>query len=73
MRPHQDHFGLIEALKLDVPVYSKNLINSTRMLLGTGLLKNEIHYFKAWQSFVIGDFPSVINNAVATPWHVKSE
>ena len=58
--PHQDHFGLIEALKPDVPVYmgelSKNLINATRMLLGNDLLKNEIHYFKAWQSFVIGDF-----------------
>ena len=36
--------------------------------------ENEIHYFKAWgQSFVIGDFPSVFNNSVATPWHVKSE
>jgi ribonuclease J len=58
--PHQDHFGLIEALKPDAPVYmgelSKNLINATRMLLGNDLLKNEIHYFKAWQSFVIGDF-----------------
>ncbi|MEI6207728.1 MAG: MBL fold metallo-hydrolase [Desulfuromonadales bacterium] len=58
--PHQDHFGLIEVLKPDVPVYmgelSKNLINATRMLLGNDLLKNEIHYFKAWQSFVIGDF-----------------
>lgn len=58
--PHQDHFGLIEFLKPDVPVYmgelSKNLINATRMLLGNGLLKNEIHYFKTWQPFVIGDF-----------------
>ena len=58
--PHQDHFGLIEALKPDTPVYmgelSKNLINATRMLLGNDLLKSEIHYFKAWQSFTIGDF-----------------
>ena len=58
--PHQDHFGLIEALNHDIPVYmgelSRNLINATRMLLGVGLLKNEIRYFKAWQPFVIGDF-----------------
>ncbi|BEH08895.1 MBL fold metallo-hydrolase [Geobacter sulfurreducens subsp. ethanolicus] len=58
--PHQDHFGLIEALDHDIPVYmgelSKNLINATRMLLGNDLLKNEIQYFKAWQSFIIGDF-----------------
>lgn len=58
--PHQDHFGLIEALDHNVPVYmgelSRNLINATRMLLGNGLLKNEIHYFQAWQPFAIGDF-----------------
>lgn len=58
--PHQDHFGLIDALDHNIPVYmgelSKNLINATRMLLGNGLLKNEIRHFKAWQSFAIGDF-----------------
>ena len=58
--PHQDHFGLIEALAHNVPVYmgelSKNLINATRMLLGIGLLKNKIFYFQAWQPFAIGDF-----------------
>jgi len=58
--PHQDHFGLIEALEHNVPVYmgelSRNLINATRMLLGIGLLKNEICYFQAWQPFAIGDF-----------------
>jgi ribonuclease J len=58
--PHQDHFGLIEALDHNVPVYmgelSRNLINATRMLLGIGLLKNEIHYFQAWQPSAIGDF-----------------
>ncbi len=58
--PHQDHFGLIEALHHDIQVYmgelSKNLINATRMLLGNELLKNEIRHFKAWQTFAIGDF-----------------
>ncbi len=58
--PHQDHFGLIEALDQNIPVYmgelSKNLINATRMLLGNGLLKNELRHFKAWQPFAIGDF-----------------
>lgn len=58
--PHQDHFGLIEALDHDIPVYmgelSKNLINATRMLLGNGLLKNEIRHFNTWQTFAIGDF-----------------
>ena len=65
--PHQDHFGLIEALDHNIPVYmgelSKNLINATRMLLGIGLLKNKICYFQAWQPFTIGNF-------VITPYRV---
>lgn len=58
--PHQDHFGLIELLDSNVPVYmgelGKNLINATKMLISNDLLKNEIHHFKARQPFTVGDF-----------------
>lgn len=58
--PHQDHFGMIEGLAPNIPVYmgelGMNLINATRMLLGKDLLKNDIRHFKARQPFVIGDF-----------------
>jgi len=70
--PHQDHFGLIEALGLDVPVYmgelAHNLINATRLLLGNGLLKNTVRHFKAWVSFEIGDFsitPYLVDHSAA--------
>ena len=53
--PHQDHFGLIEALKPDVPVYmgelGKNLINATRMLLGNDLLKKRNSLFQSLAIF----------------------
>jgi len=58
--PHQDHFGLIEALDPGVPVYigelGKRLIDATRILIGKELHGNDFRYFQSWQPFVIGDF-----------------
>lgn len=70
--PHQDHFGLIEDLASDVPVYmgelGMNLINATRMLIGKNVLKNKIHHFKTRQPFEVGDFtitPYLVDHSAA--------
>jgi ribonuclease J len=58
--PHQDHYGLIDALFPDIPVYmgklGQKLIEATRLLLGKALPANPIHHFTSWQPFAIGDF-----------------
>jgi ribonuclease J len=58
--PHQDHFGLIDMLAPEIPVYigelGKKLIEATRMLIGKPLHTNKFHHFKSWESFEIGDF-----------------
>jgi ribonuclease J len=58
--PHQDHFGLIDFLAPDVPVYigelGKKLIDATRVFLGKDLHANDFRHFKSWQSFAVGDF-----------------
>lgn len=58
--PHQDHYGLIDALVPEIPVYigelGKNLIDATRVLLGKHLHTNRFKHIKNRQSFVVGDF-----------------
>lgn len=58
--PHADHFGLIDILEEQVPVYmgelGQRLINTTRVLLGKELYQNNFQYFRAWKPFRIGDF-----------------
>lgn len=58
--PHQDHFGLIDALDPEIPVYigelGKKLIDATRMLLGNPLHTNSFRHFKSWKPFMVGDF-----------------
>ena len=58
--PHQDHFGLIDALDPSVPVYigelGKRLIDAPRMILGKALPANLFRYFKNRQHFSVGDF-----------------
>ncbi|MBJ6802760.1 MBL fold metallo-hydrolase [Geomonas propionica] len=58
--PHQDHFGLIDQLNHDIPVYigelGKKLIDATRVLLGKELPANSFRHFKSWQPFTVGDF-----------------
>jgi len=58
--PHQDHFGLIEALDPSVPVYigelGKHLIDAPRMILGKARPTSLFRYFKNRQHFSVGDF-----------------
>lgn len=58
--PHQDHFGLIDALDPEIPVFigelGKKLIDATRTLLGNPLHPNNFHHFKSWEPFSVGDF-----------------
>jgi len=58
--PHQDHFGLIEQLSPNVPVYigelGQKLIQASRLFLQKKPFKNDFVNFKSWESFPIGDF-----------------
>jgi len=58
--PHQDHFGLIDILAPEIPVFigelGKRLIDATKTLLGRPLHTNDFHHFKSWVPFSVGDF-----------------
>jgi ribonuclease J len=58
--PHQDHFGDIKHIAVEIPVYcgegALNLMNATAIFIGNGVLKNNFRTFSAWRSFVVGDF-----------------
>lgn len=58
--PHQDHFGLIETMDEDIPVYcgelSRELMDAARLFTGRETLRNNFKYFKAWEPFTVGDF-----------------
>lgn len=58
--PHQDHYGLIEALDSSVPVYmselSQKLIEAVRLFLGQGELPNTISHFERDREQQIGPF-----------------
>lgn len=70
--PHQDHFGLIDALDPAIPVFigelGVKLINATRMLLDNPLHTNDFHHFRSWEPFSIGDFlvtPYLVDHSAA--------
>ncbi|MBU1117316.1 MAG: MBL fold metallo-hydrolase [Bacteroidetes bacterium] len=58
--PHQDHYGLIDLLPDEVPVYTgpiaAKLFQSTRLFLGKPLYTNSFREFTPWQTFEIGSF-----------------
>ena len=58
--PHQDHYGLIESLPADMPVYigklAKNLLDATCIFRDVPLRGNNFKYYDKWQQFSIGDF-----------------
>lgn len=58
--PHQDHYGLIDQLDDEIPVYmgeiGKELIFGLRKFIGLDCPTNTFIYFEKWKSFVIGDF-----------------
>lgn len=58
--PHQDHYGLIELLDTETPVYigalAKSLIDATRVFLKRELPGNNFHHFTHNNPFQVGDF-----------------
>lgn len=58
--PHQDHYGLIERLHAETPVYigalAKSLIDATRIFLKRELPANTFKHFTHGRPFVVGDF-----------------
>ncbi len=57
---HQDHYGLIERIDNNIPIYigklSLDLINAARVFLGKQALPGVYSHFKPWESFEVGDF-----------------
>jgi ribonuclease J len=58
--PHQDHYGLIDNLDPDVPVYigeiACKMIAAARVFTGREPLKNNFKHVKAWTPFEIAPF-----------------
>ncbi len=58
--PHQDHFGLMDRLPHEIPVYigelGRNLIDTTSVMLNKEPHGNQFRHFKAWEPFRIGTF-----------------
>jgi ribonuclease J len=58
--PHMDHYGLIEELPPDIPIYmselSFKLIEALQLFIDKSALQNNIRHFEPWQPFEIGDF-----------------
>jgi ribonuclease J len=57
--PHQDHFGLMEKMGTEIPIYigqlSLDLINATKIFRGKPQLNGNFKIIKAWESFTIAD------------------
>jgi len=56
---HQDHYGMVESLLQEIPVYSTklmvDLINAAKLFSKNKLLKRNFHFFKPFIAFKIGD------------------
>jgi ribonuclease J len=57
--PHQDHFGLMEKVGTDIPIYigevAFDFINATKIFIDLPLLKGNYKTIKPWQTFTIAD------------------
>jgi len=57
--PHQDHYGLMEKVGAEVPIYigglSLDLINATKLFIGEPQLIRNFICIKPWSSFMIAD------------------
>lgn len=55
--PHQDHYGLMESVGSEIPVYighvSLDLINATRIFLGKEIITSHFILISPWQQFTI--------------------
>ncbi len=57
--PHQDHFGLMERIETQVPIYigqvSLDLINATKIFRGLTLSAGNFKTISSWQDFTIAE------------------
>jgi ribonuclease J len=57
--PHQDHFGLMETVGTEVPIYigqvSLDLINATRIFRDIAILNGNFIRIRSWESFIVAD------------------
>jgi ribonuclease J len=57
--PHQDHFGLMEKVGSEVPIYigevAFDFINATKIFIDLPLLKGNYKTIKPWKTFTIAD------------------
>ncbi len=57
--PHQDHFGLMEKVGTNVPIYigelSLDLIEATKIFRDVPLLQGNFKTIKPWKKFIIAD------------------
>jgi ribonuclease J len=57
--PHQDHFGLMENLEVNVPIYigevAFDFINATKLFIDLPLLSGNYETIKPWQAFTVLD------------------
>ncbi len=57
--PHLDHYGLMEFVNQDTPVYigsvSRELINAPRIFLDFPFIKKDFRIIEPWKPFVIAD------------------
>ena len=55
--PHQDHYGLIENLNKEIPIYiggiSLALINATKLFTGNPSIDFDFRLFSPWKPFII--------------------
>ena len=62
--PHQDHFGLMEEVGTDIPIYigqlSLDLINATRIFRDISPLKGNYNIIQAWKSFTVANTFKII-------------
>lgn len=58
--PHQDHYGLIETMDSNTPVYigdlGKKMINTSRLFLKKALFNHNFQHFRNQKIFNLGDF-----------------
>jgi ribonuclease J len=57
--PHQDHFGLMENVGVDIPIYigqvSLDLINATKIFRGIPQLNGNFKIVEPWKSYTLAD------------------
>jgi ribonuclease J len=57
--PHQDHFGFMEKVGTEVPIYigqlSLDLINAAKIFIDKAPLKGNFTIIKPWKSFIVAD------------------